>query len=683
MSKKNMLTLCGEVEYVTNKYRGVMFPGAFHHLTLQEHEQEFLERLREKGQTEDVTLLMYNSRHMFREQILVHREAVSNDMVLLCIALFTVNRSSDSIHFDQFCLVTRAEWDKATVSEKLYRTLYVNRLLKIDLRGGQESPPPLLLSRSLAYSSDSISMTADEEVNEEECNVLDIPPGQFRLFWLHEVIEDSVDEGKEAVSEENDYLIHYTAFLFDVLVWQRFFSDYGNELKKRMLKHYASVIGEHHSAMTLLFISQVIQQSSGSLTERMHQERKDSQRYNDWFIELSETRFYKQWLEAEVFLFKCAQWHKDLLHQKAAELQQHIHYITLHLPSALHNNWISYTVDDKASLYWLEVTPGTFKVSGNWLFKPEFDSLLEVLPLENGFIHMSSQVFQTIFMPTLYRCTLEDVYRCLFYLHHTKEEVTSPIFKLRMRYHCSYEKMKELARCLQACNLSSATSIFDCVATLRDGNVNSPATKKMLKKRAEFDQSRRTENKDGSSHRVPWSERVIVREDLPDIEDLGSKGLVPPCMSTIFDTSKAVRPRLGNNDKMNITKYLIDLAYSKMEVIHFLGKGYEQDASYLIEIANKYDSFSRAKRMNTLQITTQHHSFYCSSIINTMAVNAEKNHLRCPFADKQCSGSARRKDFKDNEKEVFREACGKTLRRPSLYPISHPVQYSLFQLATL
>lgn len=672
-----MLSMFTEVERITKQYNGLLLPGAYSHLTLQTYEQDLIQRLDTnpavKLLAKQATLLFYSSRYLFRSQMMLYTPVVTNDFKLLCIAFFTVNKTSDSLHFDKFCLITRLEWERATITDLIYRTFWSNKLTTIDLMMTKTLP----LSRSLAYSSDSISMIAEDEENEEECNASDVPANQFRLFWLHESLSKEEEEDVEPSElPENEYLTHYTVYLIDVLVWQRYFSELGYTLKKRMLHHYASVIGEHHSVMTLLFITQMIEHSSGKLTRRAHQTRKDCDRYNDWFIELSETLFYRQWLDAELFLFKNGQWHKDLF-QQTRQIQEHIHFIEVHMPSALHNNWISYTVNNNRGMYWLETSVGLYQIAANWLFKPEFSDLLQVLPIEEGYTYISTQVFQTVFMPTLYRYILEDVYRCLFFLHHQEEEaeVRNALLTLRQRYQYKWNDMIELHACLEECNISNATSIYDCVATLRSGNVNSPATKKMLKRRTEFDLSKSRVNIDDSK-KVPWYERVITRNDVPDIEDLGEKKLVPPCMTRIFD-AKQSRPYLGHTDRLNAVRYLIDMAYTKKEVIHFLCQGFEQNASYMVEIAENYDRFARVKRINAKQLTSQHHSFGCRSIINTVPTQKEKNPLRCPYADKACGNSVRRKDFSKEEVEVFTIECGKTLNRPPMYGVKHPVNFYL------
>jgi hypothetical protein len=456
-----------------------------------------------------------------------------------------------------------------------------------------------------------------------------------------------------------------------------------------MLRYYASVIGEHHSEMTLMFISQMIIHSSTQLGNRAHQIRKDTIRYGDWLVELCDTRFYKEWLDAEVFLFKNAHWHKDLVTQ-VVQIQEHVAFISSCLPASLHNNWFHYNVviEEEKLFYWRQISTNSYQISVNWLFKREFGELLQTLEMEDGYTIITTQIFQTVFMPLLYKCMLEDVYRALFYLHHQNAgatfeegEVRRALIKLRNRFHYDREMMQELQACLEECRTNSATSLFECAARLHDGNVRSPSTKKMLKKRPEFDLSKElTENRE---QQVPWYERVIVREDMPDIEDLGKKELVPPCMRTIFNVPDGkMGPKLGHFDKMNVVKYLIDLAYTKKEVIYFLCRGWEHEPSYMVEIANKFDSFSAEKRHNTAQINRQHHSFNCNRLINTVPVQAEKNPLRCPYADAACGDSGRRKTFEYKEKKVFMNQCGTSLKRPLMYGTEHPVQYTLAQIAS-
>lgn len=677
------MSMASEIDSITKKYDGLLLSSAFNHLKLQEYEQDLVERLARHdtikllGKTP--TLLMYSSRYMFRNQILLYKEALANDFEVVCLALFTINRKSETLDFSKFHLITRFEWEKATITNESYRSFNTAKLATIDLTGQSSAR---LLSSSLAYSSDSIILEEEGEENEtQEYDATDVPADQFSLFWLHDVIKMSDAPEKEV--EGNEYIIHYVAFLIDVLVWKRYFTDAGTQLKKRMLHHYASVIQKHHSAMTFVFMMQMIEHSSGGMTSRAHKGKKDCERYRDWFVELSETRFYKQWLDAELFLFTTGYWHKDLCLQ-TQQLAEHVKFIHTHLPLSLHNNWLSYTINGRAGVYWIE-SSNIYQVCANWLFKPQFEDLIQVLPIEEGCVYMSTQLFQTIFMPTLYQCILEDTHRVLFYLIHGDKKgdnaIKQILYEATAHYQYKHEDMQALDRCLEACNLSSPTSLYDCVATLREGNVNSPATKKMLKKRAEFDLTKKPYEGNGQS-RVPWYERVIVREEMPDIEDLGNRRMVPPCMLSIFRTSeeervKPGRPDLGYNDRINIVRYLIDLAYTKKEVLRYLCLGKEQDASYIVEIANIYDRFSRRKRLNPKALSSQHHSSGCGFLINTAPIKKEKSFLKCVFAEAACKDSLRRTDFTTNEKTEFQVQCGATLTRPLIYGVRNPVQYTL------
>ena len=692
-----MISMVSEVESITRQYSGLLLPGAFSHLRLQEYEQDFMERLSKHNTIKllgkSATLLLYSSRYMFRTQFKLYTAAVADDFEVLCVALFTLNRKSDTLEFSKFLVITRHEWNRSTITDETYRSFDTTKLNAIDLTGKGVSVNTTtttsllgrpLLSSSLAYSSDSIVL--EEEDEHEESNALDVPANQFSLFWLHEALNGDDDDDR-IIAERNEYITHYAAFLIDIQVWNRFFNESGNQLKKRMLHHFTSAIGDHHQAMCLLFITQMIEYSSKAMTSRVHQQRKDCDRYHDWFIELCETRFYKQWLEAELFLFKAGSWHKDLLLQPR-QIQEHVQFITAHLPAELHNNWLSYTINNNTGLYWIQSSPNQYQVCANWVYKPEFSSLLQSLPMEDGYIYMSTQIFQTVFMPTLYRCILEDVYRCLFFIVHKQadDEPSRALHGLRIRYHYEPEGMKELEATLEACNLSSVTSIYDCVATLRDGNVSNPCVKKLLKKRVEFDLSRKQGDRDLEAM-LPWKERVIVRQDLPDIEDLGNKKLVPPCMTKIFKTSEAqvidrarlgYKPiRLGHKDKINLVRYLIDLAYTKREVIHFLAKEWQNDTSYIVEIANLYDTYSHLKRLNPEQKDSQHHSFGCSSLINVVPTDQTKSNIKCPFADSACKNKVRRKDFTYEEKVVFQKECGSSHSNPLPWGIYHPVQWTL------
>jgi hypothetical protein len=152
-------------------------------------------------------------------------------------------------------------------------------------------------------------------------------------------------------------------------------------------------------------------------------------------------------------------------------------------------------------------------------------------------------------------------------------------------------------------------------------------------------------------------------------------------MQRVF--GKEQRPYMGHTDRINVVKYLIDMAYSREEVVEFLCRGHQQDrADYQLLIGSIYDSFLKEKRINKRQlIYTQHHSFNCSSLINTVPQQVEKNFLRCQFAvDYESKHKTPRRKYTHDEKDGFRLQCGATLARPLKWGTKHPVQYTLEQI---
>jgi DNA primase large subunit len=244
--------------------------------------------------------------------------------------------------------------------------------------------------------------------------------------------------------------------------------------------------------------------------------------------------------------------------------------------------------------------------------------------------------------------------------------------------------MKEINLFIKKASLFNARSLYDLMAEC--GDISSPVARKMLKTRQEFDLSRSDEELDA---KTSWRDRIVKREALPDIEDLGTKSLVPPCMQRIFTAKIRTQqppppPHLGHTDRLNAVRYLIDMAYTKEEAVGYLCRSHEKDREYVLAIETAYDSFSRLKRANPDGVTSQHHSFYCGSIINLKQQHGNKNVIRCVFAEKaeQRVKSHRRCDYTVKEKEVFRQACSDTLCKKPFFPISHPIQYSLLQMSS-
>ena len=664
---KKMQSLALETETICKQFKGVLMRNTYAHPQLKEQERQLTESLRQNTKISSVAkqpcLVLYNSRpcYIVNKQFLLHRDAVTPGCDIICLAFFHTLR--ERLQFTEYYLLPRAYWDKVSVVQSFYKPLHLQHLGKVDLLERNDEEMVVEEERSFLTHS---STTITEEVEKES------PFTEIRPFWLHQELE----ERDQCQLPPNNYLCQYMQVVIDTIICRRYYSDL-HSLKKKGLAYYATRIQGHHAAMTLLFISQLVEHSGATVTNAIHAARKDCKE-GEWFLDLATPRLYQEWLDMQVCLFKECRWHTAMA-EDSDQLREHITFMRRSLPQTLWPAWLSYTVDDTQE-YWLELVDTNYVVRVEWLLKPAFDSLLCRLLVEKGYAQLSPQLFQTVFLPLLYQCVMDDVRHYLFYVYYAGDASTNVtrdnLRRLRDAYTHSRDEMKALDAQIQKCVLYSPQSLFSLAAEA--GDISSPVVRKMIKTRPEFDLSRTKDELDATT---PWYERHIQRQEVPDIEDLGNKKVAPPCMQRVF--GKEERPKMGYNDRMNVVRYLIDMAYTKEEVTHFLCRGYKQDkGEYELLIGSIYDSFVKEKRLNRDQrIHTQHHSFSCSSLINTVPTRTDNNFLRCQFAvDYEEENATPRRKYNDKEKDVFRFQCGATLKEPLKWGTKHPVQYSLLRI---
>lgn len=677
-----MQSFAYETESVCQQFKGVLMRNAYSHPKLKELESQMSDSLAQNTRIATLAkapcLVLYNRRspYITKNQLLLHRDAVPQESDLICLALFDTQR--ERLQFSDYYILPRAQWDKTTLVQSCYRPLNLQHLSRVDLFG-EETAADIPMDEPSSLSSSSTTITDDElDAN----NLEEAPPnpllGALGPFWLHAHIDGMVAES----TPPNDYLYKYVQVVLDMVVWRRYYSE-DERLKRKTLAYYAQNVESHHNAMTLLFASQMCEHSGQEVSEGLHRGRKDCKQ-GEWFMDLANTRLSREWMQMQMALFRECRWYSLFLGDEQAatlhQLYQHVAFIRRAMPRPLWPTWFSYTVEGGGGVYWMELADCNYVVKAEWILKPAFDPLVCSLLVEKGYAQLSPQLFQTVFLPLLYQCVLEDVHHYLLYVYHSGDTSTNvardTLRQLRDAYGHSWEEMKGLDSLVQKCLLYNPQSVHALAAEV--GDPSSPVMRKMIKTRPEFDLSRTPEEVNASAK---WFERHIRREDVPDIEDLGNRKLAPPCMQRVF--GKEQRPYMGHSDRINVVKYLIDMAYGREEVVEFLSRGVvirqHEKAEYQQLIGNIYDSFLKEKSINRRQlIYTQHHSFNCNSLINTVPQQADKNFLRCQFAvDYETTHKTPRRKYDHKEKEVFRLACGATLPQPLKWGTKHPVQYTL------
>lgn len=674
--EKKMQTFAHETETICNQFKGVLMRDAYSHPKLKELESQMSQRLRENTKicaiAKQPCLVLYNRRNCYvvRDQLLLHKDAVPPESDFICLAFF--NTQLERLQFKDYYLLPRAQWDKVTVVQSCYKPLNLQHLARINLFGDDDEVAPQEPLSPQSLSSSSTTITDDEVGENPEEGVPNPALTMLGPFWIHTYIDGMTAE----TNAPNEYLYKYIQLILDLVVWRRYYSD-DERLKRKTILYYARNVEHHHNAMTLLFASQMAEHSGRDVSEGVHRGRKDCGQ-GEWFMELANTRLSREWIDTQMALFRECRWYSLFIEETTLyQLYQHIAFIRHAMPRSLWPGWFSYTIEGGNGVYWMELADCTYVVKAEWILKPAFDPLVYSLVIEKGYAQLSPQIFQTVFLPLLYQCVLEDTHQYLLYVYHAGDVSTNvardTLRHLRDAYSHTREEMKELDALLQKYSLYNPQGVHTLAAEV--GDISSPVMRKMVKTRPEFDLSRSTEEMNAS---VKWFERHIRREDVPDIEDLGNKKLAPPCMQRVFGREQ--RPYMGHSDRMNVIKYLIDMAYSREEVVEFLCRGHQQDkADYQLLIGNIYDSFLKEKRINRRQlIYTQHHSFGCSSLINTVPQQAEKNFLRCQFAvDYEATNNTPRRKYNHTEKDAFRLQCGATLAQPLKWGTKHPVQYTL------
>jgi hypothetical protein len=662
-----MLNLCGEVVGLCEKYYGFLphqeLSGRYP--LLLEYEATMRQRLEERRDAlvfKKPSVLLFNKRYVFNnQQLRVYTPAVSSESDLICLAIFLCRPRKSELVFTHLHMITRSQWDLASISNEHYKAFDLTQTLVIPLMKmtvESSSPPPKLsLSSSSTLSCSSSSLASSLEMS------IDMPfpkqdeRSQFTLFWIHEQLNKEEDVGVGSLQQ-------YIQFVIDVFAWQRFLHK-SEHVKQKMVRHYAQLIKNQHSRLALLFLHQMIEMSSDAMTAENMSKRKEASE-GEIFYDSIAALFLHEWIACEVFLFHHFQWYREreAIHRA---LHEHVIFMATALSPALLPAWFDYTIDEEGREFWQETSEHTYKLKSEWLYKQEFEKLLTDQPIQQGYIYISEVLFATLFLPSLYRCVLTSVHHYLYFIHHSGPLKFIKERRLLSSYSSSYtkEELTSLYTLLASHKLQSQTTLLECAEKL--GDLSTPVLRHLLKIK-----QKQQEKEEGTVAFVPWYEKKVQRDMLPDLEDLGKGDLLPPCLKEVFG-----KEHIGNMDRVNVSRYLMDLAYSKEEVVEFLCKG--ADRQYTHAVSSTYDHFyNKQKKNNNTQTKCQ--SFGCSSIIN-MGPQGDKNIFRCHFEAKT-NGAVRRKNHDINDKREFMTACraSLTLNAPSEDYIQHPVHYVLLQL---
>jgi hypothetical protein len=662
---------------------------------------------------ETFALLMFSRHYIFNGSTLrVYANNVPKECPLVCVAIFDTSRDG-RLSFECIHLISRTQWQKATFSDVHYKSFQLKHLLTISLIALPEDNQPLSGSPS---SDDVMAMQIERSTLTKSTACLEAEAAQeytgFQPFFLASQFQHLVDLSIQATTatgsqeEEDDddedeapqlessttkdeeayhyadnrtpYLSYYVQFTIDVCLFQRCFAKH-YALKKKMMLHYQTSIKARHHDTMFLFLAQMIERSSKQKTYQAHVPRKEVN-HGEILAHLIEADWHREWLATEIFLFHACQWH-SVLEKSGNRVNEHVAFMRARVPEVFWSNWYAY---EENGLYWQEdVENGLFRVKVEWLYREEFASILTSQPFIKGFAYLTREAFARLFMPALYRLLLEDCFVYLFLVYRSKSDEFNleryDLQALRVSFQYSDVECHDIHAALKNFKLTNAIGLFDCVAEA--GNPSSPVIRKWFKTRPEFDLSGDCLPND-DSRRIAWQYNRLARETMPDIEDLASGKALPACMRQIM--TRATPFKIGNTDRINLMRPLIELAYNREEAVNFFGKRTSvnhEHAAYVGDMSTTYDYFEKVRRSQMTLTGTSCQSFGCTSIINVKP--DKKNVFTCPYAQRERQkepGNTRK--FEWEEKKMFMNECAATLSRPleSGVYLQHPVQYVMHQL---
>lgn len=646
-------------------------------------------------------LRLFCKTHIFNGTTLrLYASDVPAECPLVCVAIFTVDREA-SLVFECIHLISRVQWQKATLVDTHYKSFALKHLLTIQLN--RAPPSPLSSSSS---SDDVMSMQVERSTLTHSAINIEAEAAQeytvFQPFWLatqlqrimafsiktNALDDDEEDEEEESSINEEErrderapYLSYYVQLTIDVCLFQRCFAKH-LALKKKLLLYYQAHIKQHHQDMMFLFIAQMIQRSSKQKTYQTQQHRKEVN-LGETLVTQLECEWRREWLATELFLFHACQWH-SVLRDSGERIKEHVALMRARIPEIFWPSWYAY--EDDRGLYWYEdASTGTIKVKAEWLYQEEFSAILAVMPLKQGYTHLTQEAFTRLFMPCLYRLLLEDCLRYLFLVYHGAHDDYGveryDLERLREFYCYSELECHEVLQALQKFKLTNAVGLYDCAAEI--GNISSPVLRKWAKTQPAFDLSRGDGVGNGDDRRIAWRYRAVQRDAMPDIEDLVcTERTLPACMRQVM--LRATPFKMGNNDRINLMRLLIELGYTCDEAVGFFAKraaANHEHAKYVEDMTNTYNYFAKLHRTETALTGSQCHSFGCSSLINVRPDT--KNSFTCPYAQRERLRDPSKTRFEWQEKMPLINECAATLSHALEQGeyLQHPVQYVLHQLS--
>lgn len=681
-------TLCG-------KYKGVLPSCDVTKAYESDLNNQIHGNLRELGGEfaacqETYSLLLFSKHFIFNGNTLrLYASNVPVESGLVCVAVFDMSHAGD-LSFECIHLISRTQWQKATIADSYYKSFSLKHLLTIRL--GDRNVPS---SPSSSTSSDDV-MTMQIERSKLTHSSVNIEADaaqeytDFQPFWLatqfHRLIDFSItkdnnEEEETSTSEEEErtsYLENYVQFTIDVCLFQRCFVKQ-TALKKKMMLYYQRMIAGHHHDVMFLFIAQMVQRSSKQKTYQAHMHHKEAN-LGETLAHLIEADWHREWLAAELFLFHACQWHSVLQASGNERLREHVAFMRARVPEVFWSNWYAY---EENSVYWRLEENGLFRVKAEWLYQEEFAAIVASQPFIRGFAYLTSEIFTRLFMPTVYRLLMEDTFRYLFLVYQKGSEFClerGDIDALRVSYRYSEADCYDVHEALKKFKLTNALGLYDCVASA--GNISTPVIRKWFKTRPEFDLSSKRGDMaiDGDARRIAYQYKQPIRETMPDIEDLVNA--LPACMRQSMVT-RATPFKMGNTDRVNLMRPMIDLGYGREEAVGYFARRAAPNneyAPYVSDMNTTYDYFAGIHHTQAALTGINCQSFGCTSLINVRPDN--KNGFTCFYAQRERLKEPGKTRFDWEDKKRFMNECAATLNRPlpdGVY-LQHPVQYVLHQL---
>jgi DNA primase large subunit len=618
----------------------------------------------------DSIILVFNILYVKLDQLVIYNDPTVNynSNILLTIVDFEKERIILSIY-----IILKDQWKNKNELQKSYKNFRLNTLVRLYQ---YESSLPLSLplieqNQNQNQCIDNVQIENEKKKEKKKKTVIITNKQSYLIdtFFIGNLHSFNIN-----IEIDQSFMHRYISILFDYILYIENFST-NIDLKTKMVNQYIEFIkyNEHqyyHSHYMIQFIHYIMKYTKITLKNEK----------SIIYDELSNhCPFANEWISFEVTLFKYSIYYDLSIDRFYNILKQHISFIKDRLHSSFYPNWFDYYIEEEEeeeegkNVIWKK-EDSLFKIKFEWLLKfsignQEEDEELNYVKFSKGYIYLDELVFKNIFLPLLYKLMLNDILIYMYYINFNRID----IYMNETNYNDWLHYDDHISE-------SSFKSFFDDMIKYKKdlftfklihGHHSTPIMKQMEKKDKAYDQflidNPLLFNK-GINYEDRFS-REFHENEIPDIEDLfnSEKSIFPPCIKRVLK-----QDHIKHLDRLNLTKYLIDIGYKKDIIIDKICSHYPSvDENHIESIYN--NDYNNKRKGN------QKGSLFCKGVMNNFA--PEGNNIRCIYEENLSIKKKKREKLSFDEATDCQSKCLENLMKTQQIPnknlrnIFHPLDY--------